>query len=86
LQKKQNKMAILKFILIVTLLYYLAKSLVKLLFPFLLKNLNNKMNSANNNNFNNKNEGDISIKYSKKNKKIDKNIGEYTDFEEIDDN
>lgn len=79
-------MAILKFILIVTLLYYLAKSLVKLLFPFLLKNLNNKMNSANNNNFNNKNEGDISIKYSKKNKKIDKNIGEYTDFEEIDDN
>ena len=78
-------MAILKLILFIVLFYYLAKSVVRLLFPFLLKNLNDKMNSANNSYVNNKEEGDVSIKVTKKDKKIDSDIGEYTDFEEIDD-
>jgi len=78
-------MAILKFILFIVLFYYLAKSLVRLLFPFLLKNLNKKMNSSNNFNVNNKKEGEVNIKFTKKENKIDKDIGEYTDFEELDD-
>ncbi|MBN2757013.1 MAG: hypothetical protein JXR51_07525 [Bacteroidales bacterium] len=75
-------MAILKFILFIVLFYYLAKSLVRIFFPILLKNFDSKINDS----FQNKSkEGEVKIKYTKKNQKIDKNIGEYTDFEEVKD-
>ena len=78
-------MAILKFILFIVLFYYLAKSITRLVFPYLLKNLNDKMNFSNNTYDNKEKEGDISIKVNKKEGKIDKDIGEYTDYEELDD-
>ncbi len=78
-------MALLKFLFTLFLVYYLIKFLFNLLVPSFLKNLTDKMNTSNNTNASSKNEGEISIKVTKKDKKIDKDIGEYTDFEEIND-
>lgn len=72
-------------VLILLAIYYTYKFLTRYVFPLMLKNYINKVN----NNQKSKNEfqrdeGDITIRYRKKqDKKVDKDKGEYVDYEEI---
>lgn len=72
-------------ILILLAVYYLYKFFTKFLFPFLLKRYVNKVtgNRQQNSQFERRN-GDVTIKYNnKKDKKVDKDKGEYVDYEEV---
>ena len=75
---------LLKFILIGVLAYYILKSAVRLFLPFLGKKFEEKINQANQPYQKIKKEGEITIQHSKnKTKPINKDTGDYTDFEEI---
>ena len=75
---------LLKFILIGVLAYYILKSAVRLFLPFLGKKFEEKINQASQPYQKIKKEGEITIQQKKsKSKPIDKNTGEYTDFEEV---
>ena len=75
---------LLKFILIGVLAYYILKSAVRLFLPFLGKKFEEKINQANRPYQKIKKEGEITIQYKKnETKPIDKNTGEYTDYEEL---
>ncbi|OQY05607.1 MAG: hypothetical protein B6I20_00775 [Bacteroidetes bacterium 4572_117] len=75
---------LLKFIFIGVLAYYILKSAVRLLLPFLGKKFEEKINQANQANKKIKREGEITIEQMKnKANPIDKNTGEYVDYEEI---
>ena len=83
----------LKFILIIVVVYYLLKLLSRALLPFLfnymIKKTENNIFGRNmkGDNSNQKEEGDISIDYSPgdgKKKKTPDDAGEYIDFEELD--
>lgn len=72
-------------ILILLAVYYLYKFFTKFLFPLLLKRYVNKVtgNRQQNSQFERRN-GDVTIKYNnKKDKKVDKDKGEYVDYEEV---
>jgi len=75
---------LLKIILISVLVYYTVKTAFRLFLPLLGKKFEEELyRRAQNQNI--KREGEVTIKYQKdKQKKIDEDIGEYTDFEEID--
>ncbi len=82
-------MGFLRTILVIIIIYFLTRLIVKLFFPFLFKGyVNRKMRDNNDSNQDfrksRKKEGDITIDYlSKKDKKISKDKGEYIDFKEI---
>ena len=82
-------MGILKTIFIIFIVYYGFKFLSRLLFPFLMKKLINKVE---NNYYNQQNhtedydieKGNVKVKFNKKNKTSHQpDEGEYVDFEEI---
>tara|TARA_B100000123_G_C25668136_1_gene400799 strand:- start:182 stop:451 length:270 start_codon:yes stop_codon:yes gene_type:complete len=88
-------MGIVRTILIILLVYYGFKFLTRLLAPIILKKMVNKMGSNFQSSFTNfskkadskKKEGDITIEKStikEKNTKSKKDIGDYIDYEEID--
>ena len=79
---------IIGFLLWSYLIYHFLRFLMRLLAPFLLRKMSNKMNDQ----FNNaksrtdkkRNEGEVTIDKMPKNKKNTKsNIGDYVDYEEI---
>ena len=75
---------LLKIILISFLVYYTVKVALRLFLPFWGRKFEEELYRRTQNNQNIKNEGEITIQYrNEKSKKIDKDIGEYTDFEEI---
>jgi len=75
---------LLKIILISVLVYYTVKTAFRLFLPLLGKRFEEELYRRTQNQ-NIKREGEVTIKYQKdKQKKIDEDIGEYTDFEEID--
>ena len=85
-------MGVLKFILIVVLVYYFLKLLSRALLPFLLKYIVKKaegnafFHDMSGGNPDEKEEGEISIDYSPnegKKKKTPDDEGEYIDFEEL---
>tara|TARA_B100000287_G_C20364801_1_gene675308 strand:- start:423 stop:683 length:261 start_codon:yes stop_codon:yes gene_type:complete len=84
-------MQFLRTILIIFLVYYCLKLIGRLIAPFLIKKMANKMQDRFNRKFmNHQNtcqeaeEGTITIQNSKaKNKSNSKDIGDYIDFEEI---
>ncbi len=80
--------AIIRFLLILVIIYYVLKLLRRYVFPFLLKRLIEKQfNMSNFDEFHDKakkKEGEISIiKQAEKKTKKDDKSGEYIDFEEI---
>lgn len=83
-------MTFLRVIFILILTYYLFKLVGRYLLPWLLKrfmkNVQNKYSqNAGNTNNQSKKEGEVNIKYSPKDKKNkDEDIGEYVDFEDLD--
>ncbi len=75
---------LLKFILIGVLVYYVLKSAVRLFLPFLGKKFEEKINQAGQPYQKIKKEGEITIQKKKtQSNPIDKNLGEYTDFEDV---
>lgn len=87
-------MGFIRFVLIVLLIYYLLKLLVRWLFPFWLERMMNKMQKRMENQQQYqqkkrgyKKEGDITINQPNVDKSTPKEkkekVGEYTDFEEI---
>lgn len=79
---------IFNFLLWSYLIYILLRFLIRLITPFLLRHMSNKMND----NFKNtkrtsnpkQKEGEVSIdKMPKRNKQSNKNIGDYVDYEEL---
>ncbi len=81
-------MVLLKFLLVFYAIYYLIKLIFKNFVRKVTSGFENAANSGNNNSFEEesvKPEGEITIQDTqKKEKKLDKNIGEYTDFEDVD--
>ena len=88
-------MGVVRTILIILLIYYGFKFLTRLLAPIILKKMVNKMSSNFRSSFTNfskqahsqKKEGDITIEKSikkEKNTKSKKNVGDYIDYEEVD--
>ena len=81
----------MKIIAIIFLTYLLLKYLGRILAPILLKRFASKMKDRFQGQFNQENspveeEGEVSIKTKPKKSATDKNdIGEYVDFEEVDD-
>ena len=78
-------MALLKIILIAAAVYYIIKLLMRLILPFALKKLFEKMQNTTppGQTYNNKTEGEVTIQYAKKESSTDDYHGEYVDFEEI---
>jgi hypothetical protein len=76
---------LLKIILISVLVYYIFKTAFRLFLPFLGKKFGEEIYKRAQNQEKIKKEGEITIQVRKdKSEKIDKNLGEYIDFEEID--
>ena len=84
-------MQLLRTLLFILFFYYLFKVIARLFAPYLLKRMANKMNQRFQNQFNPQDdslekEGEVSIKTKSKKSKTDmNNMGEYVDFEELDD-
>ena len=74
-------MQLLRIILIVIIIYYVARLLIRVIFPQWGNSSRRQYHSGNKN----KREGDISIDViNKKEKKYSKDKGEYIDFKEVD--
>ena len=84
-------MQLLRTLFLILFFYYLLKVIARLFAPYLLKRMANKMNQRFQNQFNQQDsplekEGEVSIKTKSKKSKTDMNdMGEYVDFEELDD-
>lgn len=83
-------MQFIRILLIIGLIYFLIWIITKRIFPFLLKRFINKMNNPLDDRQNDffgkkrKKEGEVTIDYAPKNeKKIDKDNGDYVDYEEV---
>jgi hypothetical protein len=77
-------MYLVKVILIIVLVYYLLKSIGRIVLPFLFNKAIEKINQQQG--YKQKRNGDVTIHFEdKKNSNKDKNIGEYVDYEEIKD-
>ncbi len=75
---------LLKMIFIGILVYYVLKIAVRLFLPLFGKKFEDKINQAGKPYQKIKKEGEITIQKRKESgKPIDKNLGEYTDFEEL---
>jgi len=85
--------ALLRFILIVVIVYYGFKMVVRYVMPWVISRFIkkqqekfNNMNGFPNSNPDAKNEGEVNIKPQKTNeKKNDDGFGEYVDFEDVND-
>ncbi len=76
---------LLKIILISVLVYYIFKTAFRLFLPFLGRKFEQEFYKRTQAQEKIKREGEVSIQIKKdKSKKIDKDFGEYTDFEEVD--
>ena len=83
---------IIKYIFWFFVSYYLLKILIRLLAPILLRRFASKMQDRfsqrfhqQHRNYDNKEEGKVTLeKVNKSNRKKSENIGEYVDFEELD--
>ena len=83
-------MALLKFILVGAGIYYLIKFLFRALFPVIVKKTFDKMQQQQKQQqqqYQEKPEGEVTVEKNTKNKdKFDtKGVGDYVDFEEVDD-
>jgi CBS domain containing-hemolysin-like protein len=86
-------MALLRFIAIAVLIYYAIKFIGRLLAPFIMKKMADKMNDRFQQNFNNqqqyqqqqnKKEGEVTVEgQARKKSKFSKDEGEYVDYEDI---
>ncbi len=75
---------LLKFILVGVLVYYVFKSAVRLFLPFLGKKFEEKINQAGQPYQKIKKEGEVTIQKKKNTSKpIDKDLGEYTEYEDV---
>ncbi len=78
-------MVLLKIALFAFATYYILKSVIRFLLPPALRDLEKKMRNKNQR-YQNKKEGEVTIqKRNKKTNSHGKGIGEYVDFEEIND-
>ncbi len=69
-------------LLVALIVYYILKYLGRFLLLRMFRNLENKMNDANSNYDNNK-EGDVTIQNKQTKNHKTKDVGEYVDFEEV---
>ncbi len=81
-------MALIRFILIAVIIYYALRFILRLVAPFLISYLAKRMNNNSfqkNPFYNKRKEGDVTIKGGQhKDKKVSDNVGEYVDYEEVD--
>ncbi|CAM1335160.1 DUF4834 domain-containing protein [Tenacibaculum aestuariivivum] len=83
-------MNFLRTLLIIVLIYYVVKFLVKLFAPYLLKKAVDKVHKKANQQYNNQQETTVETgktivdKKPKSTKESNNTVGEYVDFEEID--
>ncbi len=76
-------MVLVRFLLIVFLIYFIIRIFTRYIFRSYFKKMQGNFENQQNQ-YNNKKEGDVTINTkSGKNKKIDKNEGDYIDYEEI---
>ena len=81
-------MALLKFILVAAGIYYLIKFLFRAFFPVIVKKTFDKMQQQQNQQqYQEKPEGEVTVEKNttQKNKHNTKGVGDYVDFEEVDD-
>ncbi len=82
-------MNFIRTLLIILLIYYVFKILAKYLFPMFIKHIIHNAEKKYNNNQNNSNnqqikDGETVIdKAPKQKNRIDNNVGEYTDYEDV---
>ncbi len=82
-------MQLLRIILILVIIYYVARFFIRVIFPFLFQRYVNKRtgNSSGKQHYSkpkNRREGEVTIDYiNKKEKKFSKDKGEYIDFKEV---
>lgn len=75
-------MALARFILILLIIFFI----IRLITRFVLKKYIKNMQKRYEDHQNNKDEGDVTIKSSSgSDKKIDNDVGDYVDYEEVDD-
>ncbi|MAZ55134.1 MAG: DUF4834 domain-containing protein [Flavobacteriales bacterium] len=76
----------LKALLLILIIFYSIRFVIRLLLPFLLRTMFKKATNMRSNE-SKKREGEVSIdKSSKQKKQSNSSFGEYVDYEEIDDN
>ena len=78
---------LVKTVLIIILAYLIFKYITRLLAPWILRSLANKMAKKFHrppSNYNSTNEGDVSVDKSVKKQRSKKDFGEYVDYEELD--
>jgi len=81
-------MALLKFLLVAIGIYYLLKFLFRALFPVIVKKTFDKMQqNQNQQQYQQKPEGEVTVEKNttNKDKHNTKDVGDYVDFEEVDD-
>ena len=77
----------LKVILLILIIFYSVRFISRLLFPLLFRTMVKKASRNMRPNETKSKEGEVSIdKASRKEKQSNSSIGEYVDFEELDDN
>ncbi|MCK5028727.1 MAG: DUF4834 family protein [Bacteroidales bacterium] len=76
-------MALVRFLLILFIIYFVIRIFTRYVFRSYVKNMQHNFENQQNKN-NNKKEGDVTVNTKPKTgKKIDKDEGDYVDFEEI---
>lgn len=77
----------MRLILIILAIYFIVRFLGKLLMPFMNKNSSSGRSGSSQARADNRQEGDVTIEYTDKNKKNSRGAsgeGDYVDFEELD--
>jgi len=78
-------MALARFILILFIIFFLIRIITRFILKKYVKNMQNQYRDPHHQT-QQKKEGDVTIKSSSKhNKKIDHDVGDYVDYEEVDD-
>jgi len=78
-------MALARFILILLLIFFVIRLVTRFVLKKYIKNMQNRYEDKKQQ-YSQKKEGDVTIKSSGKgNKKIDEELGDYVDYEEVDD-
>ncbi|MFN8257927.1 MAG: hypothetical protein U0W24_19680 [Bacteroidales bacterium] len=79
-------MVLIKFLLYSFAVYFVIKSVTRMIFPFLYANPQQKFSDKDRGRNKQKREGEITIEHKGTGKKgYDKNIGEYVEYEEVKD-
>ena len=77
----------LKALLLILIIFYSIRFITRLLLPFLFRTMLKRASKNMRSNESKKREGEVSIKNSSKQKKqSNSSVGEYVDYEEIDEN